>query len=512
MDLRKKVNDTANKILSKLNESEKVGVVVNPNHSGLIKLFSESEYKQLRFLVDKKSNMAFVSKGNITLHSEIAKISGVDLRDCVQGLLVLRDGSIKIKYIIDFNKRKEEWGTPNQKIINHTEKIFGAEVDNKMDESSECESYSEILVNPSLKQIRKLLGCSKRVGAEHKDVKQGIRWVATVKGNKKEFAIGNAMFVLHDSVSSYLNWEPRQKRANGIAVFDRGYNLIDFEVTLGVRSEEEDWGKDWSWVRDKLSGSMEESTDRINDEDEPDKYEYREKEIVVNPTKKEALKALDKIYNEIRFVVTTKPKRIYTTDAYTTLHYLIARKIGVSQRDCIFGIAKVINDKIIINDLRTFDLVTGRMDKRLNKKDYPWIEEALNDKFKLDENLELIKFNYDNYHHDPSPNVKVLDFMYPGKPGQKTFGKRRDVLGWNINYFKNRKYAEQSVDEIDSFARLLDANDKEKYERVKDFFPEQAKLIRRYKKKHIKNLRVYKDGRWKRTTYNDLIKFDRDNV
>ncbi|MFO7772761.1 MAG: hypothetical protein R6V59_02280, partial [Dehalococcoidia bacterium] len=55
----------------------------------------------------------------------------------------------------------------------------------------------------------------------------------------------------------------------------------------------------------------------------------------------------------------------------------------------------------------------------------------------LDEGLQYVKFKYDNYKNDPRPRVKVLDFEYPGRPEQKTYGQRDDLLGWNLNYFKN---------------------------------------------------------------------------
>ena len=84
-------------------------------------------------------------------------------------------------------------------------------------------------------------------------------------------------------------------------------------------------------------------------------------------------------------------------------------------------------------------------------------------------------------------------------------------MGWNINYFQNKRYARRAIDEIDSFARLLATNNKEKYKRIKDFFPEQAKLIRRYQKKHVKGLKR-KDGVfWKKTDYGELIKMNREN-
>lgn len=131
---------------------------------------------------------------------------------------------------------------------------------------------------------------------------------------------------------------------------------------------------------------------------------------------------------------------------------------------------------------------------------------------KLNEALQYIKFNYANYKHDKTPRVKVLDFEYPGREGQKTYGQRRDLLGWNINYYKNKSYAKRAVDEIDSFTRLLGGNDKEKYERIKTFFPEQAEFLRRYMRKHIKNLKTKKGIFWRRTNYNRLIDMDKEEV
>tara|TARA_Y100000310_G_scaffold345026_1_gene461262 strand:+ start:4584 stop:4982 length:399 start_codon:yes stop_codon:yes gene_type:complete len=128
---------------------------------------------------------------------------------------------------------------------------------------------------------------------------------------------------------------------------------------------------------------------------------------------------------------------------------------------------------------------------------------------KINEALQLIKFHYSNYKHNKRPRVKVLDYEYPGIKGQKTYGKRNDLLGWNINYFKNKKYARKAVDEIDSFARMLGAENEEKYKRIKYFFPEQAKFIRRYMRKHIKGLKRKDKWRWKNTDYSELIRMNR---
>lgn len=134
---------------------------------------------------------------------------------------------------------------------------------------------------------------------------------------------------------------------------------------------------------------------------------------------------------------------------------------------------------------------------------------------KINEALELIKFSYSNHSKDTAaskrPRVKVLDYKYPGIPGQKTYGQRKDLFGWNLSYYKNKRYARRAIDEIDSFARLLGAENKEKYSRVKYFFPEQAALLRRYKRSNISNLkRRSAIGLWRKTDYTDLIDRHKD--
>jgi hypothetical protein len=133
---------------------------------------------------------------------------------------------------------------------------------------------------------------------------------------------------------------------------------------------------------------------------------------------------------------------------------------------------------------------------------------------KLNEALELIKFSYANHSKNSSaskrPMVKVLDYEYPGRPSQKTYGHRKDLLGWNIRYFSNRKYAKNAIDQIDSFARLLGAHGEEKYKRIKYFYPEAVALLRRYQRKHINNLKRRKGIFWKDTNYNELIKLNRE--
>ena len=114
----------------------------------------------------------------------------------------------------------------------------------------------------------------------------------------------------------------------------------------------------------------------------------------------------------------------------------------------------------------------------------------------LNEELPLIQFKYTNTKNDKYPKVKVLDFNYKGIKGQKTYGQRHDVLGFNHNYFRDKKKDGQAIDDIHSFAELLKADNKEKYKRIKDFYPDALKYIRRYKKSNIKELKMKKGALW----------------
>lgn len=115
---------------------------------------------------------------------------------------------------------------------------------------------------------------------------------------------------------------------------------------------------------------------------------------------------------------------------------------------------------------------------------------------KMIEAIELIKFKYTNAKNDKKPRVVVLDKNYK-KSGESI--NRNDLLGFNINYSKDKKYALTSIKDILGFADLLDEKNKRKrYERIRDFFPEQRDLIRRYNKRHIKSVKVKTGRKWKR--------------
>jgi len=131
---------------------------------------------------------------------------------------------------------------------------------------------------------------------------------------------------------------------------------------------------------------------------------------------------------------------------------------------------------------------------------------------KIYEDLQLVKFKYENYKEDPRPKVKVLDFEYPGIPGQKTYNQRKDLLGFNLNYFKNKNYARRAIDDIDSFARLLSANKQEKWKRLSYFYPEVLQFIRRYNRQYIRNMKKKQGIFWRRTNYNQLIDIDKDSM
>lgn len=124
------------------------------------------------------------------------------------------------------------------------------------------------------------------------------------------------------------------------------------------------------------------------------------------------------------------------------------------------------------------------------------------------EELNTAKFFYANWKNDKFPQVKILDYHY-SKEGEKN--PSDDLIGWNLNYYSNKEEAAKTIDDIDSFARLISADNKEKYNRIKYFFPEQEKILRRYKKDKIKNLKE-KDGLlWKKTSLKNLEEKHKNN-
>ena len=129
---------------------------------------------------------------------------------------------------------------------------------------------------------------------------------------------------------------------------------------------------------------------------------------------------------------------------------------------------------------------------------------------KLYEALQYIKFRYNGKDRTiKHPKVKLLDPYYKGQKHQKTYGKRNDdLLGWSISHVKNKKYAIKAVDDITGFASLFTRNTEEVYKRVKHFYPQQARFLRRFIRKHMKGLKEKTPiGLWKKINFGQLIKF-----
>jgi len=111
----------------------------------------------------------------------------------------------------------------------------------------------------------------------------------------------------------------------------------------------------------------------------------------------------------------------------------------------------------------------------------------------LNEALDIIKFRYDKpTAHTKNPKVIILDNDYPGRVGEKNYGKTHDILGVKINDFSGRSRKElqdriekvysQDIDKLDKYLQLS--------LEVKEAIP----YIRRYKKKNIKHAR--RKGKW----------------
>lgn len=104
--------------------------------------------------------------------------------------------------------------------------------------------------------------------------------------------------------------------------------------------------------------------------------------------------------------------------------------------------------------------------------------------------LPLIKFNYEKPNHCKTPLVKVLDYDYKGQLQQKSYGERKDILGFNIKKDKDRKKHSKELDDLYAFSEYSGFNKKELYNRIKEFDPDIIKFIRRYNKSKIKKPKI----------------------
>lgn len=184
------------------------------------------------------------------------------------------------------------------------------------------------------------------------------------------------------------------------------------------------------------------------------------------------------------------------------LSFFIFHKVNYMKISEILEMVTTANDNTALPAVN-FNRTTKRLKKKKNKSD------IMRMNFLMREDLNLAKFMYSNYKHDKHPQVMILDYNYT-KDGEKN--NRKDVLGWNVNYYDNKKEAIDTINDIDSFARMLSANKQEKYKRMSYFFPEQSKLIRRYNKEHIKGIRQKDGWFWKKTSLDTLENKDKDNL
>jgi len=168
--------------------------------------------------------------------------------------------------------------------------------------------------------------------------------------------------------------------------------------------------------------------------------------------------------------------------------------------------------QLVLNEILTSAAACGQPQRMFIKR----ASEVFNKKKKkrkkkLIEDIVAVRFKYKNYKTDPRPYVMVLDPEYKGVEGQSTYGKRNDLLGWNINYFKNREEAVNTINDITTFAKMLSSNNKETYERIKKFFPAQAEYIRRYNREYILAPKVRSGIFWKRFNIDSIKEINKDN-
>ena len=98
-------------------------------------------------------------------------------------------------------------------------------------------------------------------------------------------------------------------------------------------------------------------------------------------------------------------------------------------------------------------------------------EEAEDMSLVITESMRTAKFSYEQYKNDPNPKILILDDNYRFNGRGKEIPNQHDILGYNINYFKNKKIDEKKI--------------KEKY-------PASLRYIRHYKKSAIKNFKEKK--------------------
>lgn len=87
------------------------------------------------------------------------------------------------------------------------------------------------------------------------------------------------------------------------------------------------------------------------------------------------------------------------------------------------------------------------------------------------EELNIEKFKYKKYKHDPEPRILVIDYNYSNDC----------ILGINLNYLEDFT----KIKEVYKFAKTHKLNNKENYDLLVKEYPTLKKYIRTYKKNSI---------------------------
>jgi hypothetical protein len=106
--------------------------------------------------------------------------------------------------------------------------------------------------------------------------------------------------------------------------------------------------------------------------------------------------------------------------------------------------------------------------------------------------MRTAKFSYEQYKNDPNPKILILDDNYRFNGRGKEIPNQHDILGYNINYFKNKKIDEKKIKEIYNLAEKAKKEKLDIYKEIKEKYPASLRYIRHYKKSAIKNFKEKK--------------------
>ena len=119
-------------------------------------------------------------------------------------------------------------------------------------------------------------------------------------------------------------------------------------------------------------------------------------------------------------------------------------------------------------------------------------EEAEDMSLVITESMRTAKFSYEQYKNDPNPKILILDDNYRFNGRGKEVPNQHDILGYNINYFKNKKIDEKKIKEIYNLAEKAKKEKLDIYKEIKEKYPASLRYIRHYKKSAITNFKEKK--------------------